>query len=349
MEDIFMANLVNKFALSFNDVLLVPQQNELLSRLDTDLTTRITNHITLQHPICSTNMSTVTEFQMMKTMYDSGSCGFLHRFLPMLNICEIIDKCAAIDMFPIVVSVGVKENDYKIIDYILTEDKKPHVFLVDIAHGDSTSALKMIQYLKSNSDIDVIAGNIATKEAALRMCHAGVNGIRVGIGGSSVCTTRNITGHGVPTLQSIIDCAEIKNHGYDIPIIADGGFKSSGDIVKALAFGAECVSLGTLLAPTSDSPGEIINEMGVEKKKVYGMASKEAQENHKNGLKNGTAAEGISVMLPYQGETKQVVSTLLGGIRSGLTYSGAADIKSLQDNAEYVILGTGGMIESKLL
>jgi len=292
-------------------------------------------------------MDTVTEFRMMKTMYESGSAGFLHRFLEHQEIIDIIKQAYAENFNPIVVSVGVKPQDYTLVDKLLEGDKSPHVILIDIAHGDSEAVDNMIKYIKHNSDIDVIAGNVATAEAAERMCKLKVNAIRVGIGGSTVCTTRIVTGHGMPTLQSIIDCYEVTKK-YDIPIIADGGFKTSGDIVKALAFGAESVSLGTLLAATSDSPGVKINDGGEQKKKMYGMASKEAQTIHRNGLKNGTAPEGISITLPYKGDTIDTVNELLGGIRSGLTYSGATSILEMREKAEYVFLSTGGINESKL-
>lgn len=353
-----MPSLRHKNALSFNDVLLVPQYSSLKSRLDTDLSTRLTNNIDIKHPICSTNMSTVTELKMMRTMHASGSAGFLHRFMDADVICQTIKEAKKLNLSPIVISIGVKKEDYEFVDRCLNDASIiPDVFLIDIAHGDSLYVLQMAKYIKSKCKVDVIAGNIATAEAALRLCDAGVNAVRVGIGGSSVCTTRTVTGSGMPTLQSIIDCYRaIDENGYNIPIIADGGIKNSGDIIKALAFGAESVSLGTLLAPTSDSPGNLIDvqvqgsnyQVIQQKKKIFGMASKEAADLLRDGLKPGTAAEGQSLFLDYAGNTVDVIDALLGGIRSGLTYSGVGDLQRLRENAEYIILAPGAMSESKL-
>lgn len=357
-----MATLMHKMALSFNDVLLQPQYSDIESRLDTDLTTRLTNNISIKHPICSTNMDNVTDIEMMRTMAKSGSAGFLHRFNYYGNTLQTMRTLHG-TISPLVVSVGVKEEDYELLGLLTEEhETRPDVILIDIAHGHSKRVIEMVKYIVENYSIDVIAGNVATKEAAMQLCDAGVNAIRVGIGGSMVCTTRTITGSGMPTLQSIIDCYEVTKK-YNVPIIADGGFKNSGDIVKALAFGAESVSLGSLLAATSDSPGEIIRERvasyigsvpqpmitTVEKKKFYGMASKDAQNMHNNGLKEGTAPEGRTILLPYQGETIDVLNELLGGIRSGLTYSGARNIQELRENAIYSILGAGGIAESKMI
>jgi IMP dehydrogenase len=343
--------LVNKYALSFNDILLVPQFNEIKSRLDTDLSTRLTNNINIKHPICSTNMSTITEFEMMKTLYQTGSAGFLHRFMPPQDILNTIKKCKAEKIYPIVISVGVKEEDKELVEKCLSaENTTPDVFLIDIAHGHSSSVIEMIKFIKSACNIDIIAGNICTREAAKQLASLEINGIRCGVGGSKVCQTRNVTGSGMPTLQSIIDCKEgLDQIGSDIPIIADGGFKFPGDLTKGLACGCESFSLGTLLSATSDTPGDIICTENGNYKRFSGMASKQVQELHRSGLKKGTAPEGISIMEPYKGETIDVLEELLGAIRSGLTYSGAKNLEQLRDFAEYVILSPGSMLESKFI
>lgn len=333
--------LRHKLALSFNDVLLVPQYNEIESRSATDIETRLTNNINISHPICSTNMSTVTEFDMMKTMFKSGSAGFLHRFISREKVFDIVDKCAQEKIYPIVVSVGVKNEDYQLIDLLMSRTNKPDILLVDVAHGDSFYTIDVLKYIKKNYSVDVIVGNIATGEAAIRAADNGANAVRVGIGGGSCCTTRLVTGFGIPTLQSIIDCSEaINKHNFDIPIIADGGIRNSGDCIKSIAFGASTVSLGALLAATSDAPGELVNN----KKKMYGMSSK-----YTGKVPKYAAAEGIINLLDYKGETIDVVSELLGGLRSGLTYCGCENFEQLRENAEYIILSSGSMIESKLV
>ena len=359
-----MPRLIHRSAMSWNDILLVPQYSDIRSRLDTDLRTRLTKTIYLDHPICSTNMMTVTDFQMMQIMHKTGGCGFPHRFMPKANLLSLTRSARDCYISPLVISIGVKDEDR---DYINSLDDKdcPDVFLIDVAHGDCISVVEMIKYVKDRSFAQVIAGNIATREGAERLCEAGADALRVGVGGGSVCSTRTVTGHGMPTLQSVIDCHDVAQH-YDIPIIADGGFRTSGDIVKALAFGADTVSLGGLLGATSASPGGIFrkepdgsysnvpwdsrNSQSLDGlyKRMFGMASKEAQEIRGDGLKAGTAAEGISHYVQYLGETETIVQELLGGIRSGLTYSGSTNIAELRRKAQYIILQSGGIQESKM-
>jgi IMP dehydrogenase len=341
--------LISEFALSFDDVLLLPQyNNDIKSRLDTDLSTRLTKNISLKHVICSTNMSTVTEFEMAKTLWESGSCGFLHRFMSTEKMIDIIDQCKVINMYPICASIGVKEEDKKLLSDLLDRKNRPDIILIDIAHGDCSMLISMIHHVKERyKNVDVIAGNVATGNGAVRLAQAGADAIRCGIGCGCCCTTQNVTAHGAPLLFSIEKCREsLDNHGFDIPIIADGGIRSSGDIIKCLAWGSETVSLGGILASTSDSPTELVNGDDGPKKKMYGMASKEAQEI-RGGLKPGTAPEGIIKMLPYKGETRLVLEELLGGAKSGLSYAGAKNLKELRENAEYIIVSPNFTIASK--
>jgi IMP dehydrogenase len=349
-----LPNLYQTSALSFNDVLLVPQHSLVPSRQSPNLETKLTRNISISHPVVATNMSTITESDMMYTMWDSGSYGFLHRFMTteqyqeqldlfvqkvQLNNVSVPPKC--------VVSVGVKgeelENGWLDNKYIVA-------VLIDVAHGDSSSVINTISDIKSGyPSLDVIAGNIATRDGFMRMVDAGADAVRIGIGGGSCCTTRLVTGHGLPTLASIIDCAEV-SYSTGVPIIADGGFASSGDIVKALAFGASSVCLGSMLSATSSTPGEVIELKEGKFKEYYGMSSYTAQNRHKSiGKRRGIAAEGIEKLVAYKGDTSELLAEILGGVSSGLTYSGAWDIQELRNNVEYVTLTTGSMKESKLI
>lgn len=263
---------------------------------------------------------------------------------------QFIKKCMSADMYtPILgaISIGVKGEE---INNGWLDHEHLAVVIIDIAHGDSDSVCKTIEEVKSKyTHLDVIAGNIATRHGFLRMVDAGADAVRVGIGGGSACTTRMVTGHGMPTLASIIDCADA-SHKTGVPIIADGGFKTSGDIVKALAFGASTVCLGSMLAATSSTPGAILELPNGQFKEYYGMSSYTAQERHKDtGKRRGIAAEGIDRLLPYKGDTTELLSEILGGVASGLSYSGAFSIEELRESAEYTILTTGSMKESKLL
>lgn len=334
--------------LSFADVILIPQTSDIQSRLDVDLTSDLTRNIKIKSPIMATNMSTITEAQMMIEMHHYGATAALHRFMSIGQITSIVDRVAPV-VENCIVSIGAKEEDKQWVEELAHLAVPPKVLLVDIAHGDSQIVCNMIQHIKSNyPQFDVIGGNVATAAGYKHLVDAGADAVRVGIGGGSHCTTRQVTGHGVPTLASIMMCAEIASlMPNKVPIIADGGFKTSGDIVKALAFGADCVCLGNMLAATSATPGAIINLPDGQFKEMYGMSSRVAQERHKGGLKRGIAEEGMESLVPYKGETGYVVEQILGGIRSGLTYSGAKNISELRENFLYGILSNGSMKESK--
>ena len=348
---------VNKdAALSFSDVILEPQYSSITSRLNTSLETVVAGNIKLDIPILSTNMATVTEDDMMIAMWKLGGAGILHRFLPEEKLQDILIELQDNEVFPIIASIGVKEEDYHILHRLFFQCD---LILIDIAHGDSLAVHNMVKEIVNNFSIPVAAGNIATADAAKRLCDLGVSAVRVGIGGGDVCSTRTVTGHGMPTLQSIMDVYPVTS-SYKVALWGDGGFTCSGDIVKALAAGADCVTLGSLLAGTSKTPGEVFSrktQVGFcpgapvfheeRYKKFYGMSSKEAQELHREGLKVGTAAEGVSKEVPYRGETSDIINELLGGIRSGLTYSGAWDISQLRERAEFRVLSPGGIKESK--
>jgi len=331
-------------ALSFDDILLIPQHSDIKSRLDVDISTQLTANIKLDIPILSTNMSTITEYDMMAAMFKAGGAGCLHRFMDIDDMCYNLKRAACGEVYPKIASVGVKDEDKANIEAFLELDKyKPDVILVDIAHGDSNYVVEMVKWLKQ-FPFEVIGGNVSTWDSYLRLYDAGCDAVRAGIGGGSCCTTRLITGHGVPTLTSVINIASGEK---PVPLIADGGFKRSGDIVKALAFGADCVCLGGMLAATSATPGLIIDSPSGKFKEVYGMSSRTAQERHKGGLKRGIAEEGIDMLIPYKGDTGEYLEKVVGGIKSGLSYSGARNIQELRENFEYMILSSGSMKESK--
>ena len=185
-----------------------------------------------------------------------------------------------------------------------------------------------------------MAGNVATGQGGLDLALWGADSIRVGIGGGSICSTRLVSGHGVPTFQSVIDCVEA---GCPVPIIADGGMKTSGDVVKALAAGADFVMLGSMLAGTDQSPGQVF-DAGNKKYKVYrGMASSEAQVNWRGKT---STPEGISTTIPYKGDVNTILADLRGGIQSGMSYSGARTIQELQAKAQFIRQTPAGQAES---
>jgi IMP dehydrogenase len=191
-------------------------------------------------------------------------------------------------------------------------------------------------------DVHIMAGNVATLEGYEDLVKWGANSVRVGIGGGSICSTRIQTGHGMPTLQSVLDCS-ISEFAGDIPIIADGGIKNSGDIVKALAAGADFVMLGSILAGASESPGEVLHAGGRKCKVYRGMASKDAQLNWRG---HTASVEGVSSTVPLKGAVGDILKDLSTNIRSGLSYSGSFNINELQSKSEFIKQSYAGAAES---
>ncbi len=226
------------------------------------------------------------------------------------------------------------------------------VLVLDSAHGHSQGIIDTLKRIKDELDIDVIAGNVATAEATEDLIKAGADAVKVGIGPGSICTTRIVAGVGVPQISAIDECAAVAKE-YDVPIIADGGIKYSGDVAKALAVGASSVMIGSLLAGTEESPGEVIMYQGRQYKTYRGMGSIGAMTKGSTDryFQEGTAAdklvpEGIEGMVPYRGKIANVIHQLIGGLRSSMGYVGAKDIPTFQERAEFVEITSAGLKES---
>lgn len=226
------------------------------------------------------------------------------------------------------------------------------VVVLDSAHGHSKGIIDTVKAIKAKYPLDLIAGNIATAAAAKALCEAGVDAVKVGIGPGSICTTRIVSGVGVPQISAIDECVEEANK-FGVPVIADGGIKYSGDIAKALAVGASSVMIGSLLAGTDESPGELFTYQGRQYKSYRGMGSLGAMQKGSSDryFQQGTAQdklvpEGIEGRVPYVGSIRSVVHQLLGGLRSSMGYVGAKDIEDFQKRAEFVEITTAGLKES---
>jgi IMP dehydrogenase len=325
-------------ALTFDDVLLVPNYNHWDSRRLVDISsTDKTGRFSLSLPVMSANMDTITEAEMASFMNSKGGIGVLHRFMDIATNIQEFQKCSG----PVFVSVGCSEYEYERVEAL--RDAGAEYFCVDVAHAHSKilgKALKHFRQILPNSLI--LAGNVATYAGADFLVSLGADIVKVGIGSGSVCTTRIKTGFGIPSLKAIKDCSRINRS-----IVADGGIRTSGDIVKALAFGADFVMIGGMLAGTSPTPGKIsINSQGYKVKMYRGMASREAQEDYLGPLTGWKTAEGISLEVPFREDEDSILQDIIGGLRSGLTYGGANNIKELQRKLDYVIISYASRIES---
>ncbi|MGE4509781.1 MAG: IMP dehydrogenase [Sulfurimonadaceae bacterium] len=463
---------IRKRALTFEDVLLVPKYSEVLPK-EVSLETKLTRNITLNIPMVSAAMDTVTEYRAAIAMARLGGIGIIHKNMDIETQCKQVRKVkkseSGIIIDPIYVhpdatladadalmnefkisGVPVVDGHNKLLGILTNRDmrfekdmrkaasevmtKMPlitaevgisldqaadimhknkieklpiidkdgflkglvtikdikkrieypnsnkdafgrlvvggaigvgqmdrakalvdagvDVLVLDSAHGHSKGILDTVKEIKKSLAVDVIAGNIATAEAALALIEAGADGVKVGIGPGSICTTRIVAGVGVPQISAISECADAaRKHG--VPVIADGGIKYSGDIAKALAVGASCIMAGSLLAGTEESPGETIMFQGRQYKSYRGMGSIGAMQKGSNDryFQEGTAAdklvpEGIEGRVPFRGSIAGIVHQMMGGLRSSMGYCGSKDIPTFWEQAEFVEITSAGLKES---
>jgi len=457
--------------ITFDDVLLIPKKSSVLSRSDVNIESKLTKKISLNVPIVSSNMDTVTESDMAISMARAGGVGIIHRFNSINDQVELVKSVKRAEnkiiKEPYRVSLNTTLDEIKFImksknvhSLLVTEDNKlqgiitqrdirfkhngnnamsimtpreklivgnkdtdidsakelldkyrieklPLVdksnnviglitskdimsrtsnkatldsngqlivgaaigvkdyieradalikagadfLVIDIAHGHSELAINALKTIKSKFDVEVIVGNVATADGAKELIENGADGIKIGVGPGSICITRIVTGSGVPQLTAILDCVSVAKK-YGVPCIADGGIRNSGDITKALAAGASTVMLGSLLAGTDESPGEILIKDGKRVKIIRGMAgyganmSKQEKENIRSDIFD-IVPEGVEGLVQYKGPAKDIIKQLSGGLKSGISYCGAHSIKGMQDNSEFMKITGSGMRESK--
>lgn len=330
--------MMQQQAITFDDVLLVPAYNHYESRrlVETAVTDR-TGKLTLSLPVMSSNMDTVTESAMANFMTSKGGVGVLHRFMSIADNVTEFKKCHPSTF----VSVGCNAAELERAKAL--HDAGANYFCIDVAHAHAKyvgHTLKELRKLLPNACI--MAGNVATYAGADYLASCGADIIKAGIGGGSVCSTRIKTGFGIPMLTCIQDCARC-----DRSIVADGGIRTSGDIVKALAFGADFVMIGGMLAGTAVTPGKVVtNKEGVKVKQYRGMASREAQEDFMGVMSDWKTAEGVATEVLYRDDQDAILADIVGGLRSGLTYAGSSSVKELQRKLDYVIVTQAGRIES---
>jgi IMP dehydrogenase len=327
--------------LTYDDVLIVPSKSAVRSRRDPNLATRLTKNLKITMPFISANMDTVTESPMAIAMGQLGGFGILHRFMPIEAQIDEVHRVRDAGLEAIGASIGVNEEGRARAEALVREGV--NVLTIDIAHGHSVAMIEQLHWLrgKFKHKVDLIAGNVATPEATEELIRAGADAIKVGIGPGSMCTTRIITGAGVPQLTAVAWCSEAAR-SHNVPVIADGGLKSSGDVVKALAAGAETVMLGSLLAGCLETPGEIHGG----KKRYRGMASRAAQVSWRGGLPEGMAPEGEATAVPVKGGVKDVIMELAGGLRSGMSYINAETLPEILEKARFMEMSASGFRES---
>jgi IMP dehydrogenase len=328
-----------KQALCFDDVLLVPKQTFGGSRDEVDLSTNICG-MNYKIPIISANMSAVTEVEMSDAMNELGGFGILHRMMTPAEQESMLNECEHNTW----ISIEGSQSGIERLNYIGNTGFDG--ICIDVAHADSPTVIDTVLKIRDQfGDIPLIIGNYATADAVWRIYEKlqyEVTSIaaKVGVGGGGACTTRVVTGCGLPTFQSILD---IRERCPSIKIIADGGMKNSGDIVKALAAGADAVMLGSLLAGTKEAPGNVIKHKG-SLYKVYRGSASYGQKFEVVG--RARYVEGEETLVPYKGHVKTIVTQLAEGIRSGLSYCGARNLDELHQNAEFVKVTNNGFKEN---
>lgn len=316
--------------LTFDDVLIEPAYSDINSRDDIVMDQEFLG-LSMSLPIISANMDYITEIEMMEAMRVQGGLGILHRFAPWSEQLNLLFSLVGKEI-PAAFSVGTRDTNVSLAHIVeISLYHKYLIVTIDIAHGHHEKVINLIAEVKSRwPDIKIIAGNVATGDAAFDLISAGADAIKVGIGPGSVCTTRTVTGVGVPQLSAIINVAE-ETRPRNIPLIADGGIRSSGDIVKALAAGADTVMVGHLLAGTSETPGiPIIGQDGVTRWKPYRGQSIFGSNGDR------FTKEGISGFVREKGPVSNVLKNLAGGIRSGMSYVGARNLFELRENARFI-------------
>ncbi len=332
---------------SYDDVLLVPQKSKVKSRSDVSLKTNLSKNFSLDLPIISANMDSVTGIDMAISLGKLGGISILPRFSSIDEEVEMLQEIKK-ENVKVGASVGIKGDYLERVEKLI--ENKVDCLVVDVAHGHMERVSEVTKEIKEKfPEILLIAGNVATYEAAKDLFLAGADVVKVGVGPGSICTTRVETGHGVPQLTAVMEASKAaKEMGKTI--IADGGIKNVGDIVKALAAGADAVMLGNMLAGVDETPGEIFEANGKKYKKYFGSTSREQKEKHSLKVKNDANylkhIEGVSGAVLYKGSLESIVEKIKAGVSSGLSYSGAFNILELQKNAKFVAITSAGLRES---
>lgn len=329
-----------KKAYAFDDVALVPQFNNIPSRTEPNLETWLTKNRKIHTPLLASNMDTVIGEELAEILIHNGSIPIFHRFTDIASQVRWVEKFKDKTFISCGFQTKIEET-HRLLDLGAIG------VCIDVAHGHSNRMFRLIEELKkSHPDKEIIAGNVCTPMAYHDLVNAGADAVKVGVGPGAACTTRIVTGFGIPQFSAVYECAKIAEK-LRIPLIADGGIRGSRDVVLALAAGASSVMIGKLFALTEESAAKKNSLASGQKQAKYrGQASEDFQMDYYGALKEKTVAEGVDFWAPVSGTAQQLIDKLLGGLRSGMTYGGARSIKELQRKAEFVEVSHAYMGES---
>ncbi len=358
-----MEGKVVKKGYTFDDLLLIPAYSEVVPSM-VDIASQLTKNIKLHTPVLSAAMDTVTESKMAIALAQLGGLGIIHKNLTVegqaamikeVKAAKVVGEHATLDKdgkLVVGAALGVNEDTLKRLEALV--EAGVDIVCVDSAHGHSLGVINTIKKIRAAyPNLEIIGGNIVTKEAANDLINAGANVLKVGVGPGSICTTRVVAGVGVPQISAVYDVYQVaKEKG--VSVIADGGIKLSGDIVKALAAGASAVMLGGLLAGSEEAPGEVFELDGKKVKTYMGMGSLTAMQKgssdryFQGGVKElkKLVPEGIEATVKYKGYIKDVIHQMMGGLRSGMGYCGCKTITELHTKAQFIEISGAGLKES---
>lgn len=356
-----------KKGLTFDDVLLIPAESHVLPN-EVKLDTKLAPNLQLHIPLISAGMDTVTEGNMAIAMAENGGLGVIHKNLSIEVQVEEVKKAKGKTVDPnlphpavddqgrllAAAAVGVTSDTFERAESLL--EAGADAIVIDTAHGHSAGVLRKIKEIREHfPNATLIAGNVATCEGTAALFDAGVDVVKVGIGPGSICTTRIVAGVGVPQITAIYDAASVAQK-YGKKIIADGGIKYSGDVVKALAAGGNAVMLGSMFSGTTEAPGAIFTNEGKQFKSYRGMGSVGAMSQQhgssdryfQGGVNeaNKLVPEGVEALVPYKGDVSNIIYQIDGGLRAGMGYVGAGTIEELIENSQFVQITNAGLRES---
>lgn len=343
--------IINSIGLTFADVLVLPNYTQV-KRQDIDVSSFLTAKIKLDCPLLSAPMDTVTTSQIAIALGKLGGLGVIHRNLPIANQADEVRKVKKENLLA-AAAVGIGPDLAERLELLVKTGID--VIVVDSAHGFSKWVIEATRFIsRKYKNLALVSGNIVSAAGAKALIEAGAQALRVGMGPGSICTTRVVAGIGIPQITAIMETAALAKK-YGVPVIADGGLQSSGDIVKALAAGASTVMSGSFFAGTQESPGKIVTINGKKYKMYRGMGSAEAMkqgsaarygQEYRRGQDKKLIAEGVAGLVAYQGTAKEAVTQLIGGLRSGMYYAGVKTISELQEKTRLIRVTQASLVEN---